>query len=99
MIKSAKTLTFNNQTFEADKIIKTDNSIVGQDVNNNELFAFKGISDFSLFTLEKGKAYDLSEMDLLRQENNLLKAQTQANASMLEFQEELIVELANMVYL
>lgn len=46
-----KNLNFNNENFEAEKIIKTDTNIIGQDANSNELFAFRGISDFSLFTV------------------------------------------------
>lgn len=60
-----KTLKFNNQEFKAEKITKTENDIIGQDSNGNELFAFKGISDFSGFTIanEDGTAsgYDSTE--------------------------------------
>ena len=56
-----KTLIVNNQQFEAEKIIKTDTDIIGKDANGNELFAFRSISDFSLFALEEGQTYDTSE--------------------------------------
>lgn len=40
----------------------------------------------------------LTEIELLQNENKLLKAQVQANADISDFHEELIVELAMMVY-
>lgn len=52
-----KTLIFNNEQFKADKIIKTNDSIIGK-TNNNEVFIFRGIQDFSLFTLKDGDEYD-----------------------------------------
>ncbi|NRT72683.1 hypothetical protein [Clostridium beijerinckii] len=60
-----KKLNFNNETFEADKIIRFNNNIIGQDANRNELFAFKGISDFTGFAIinEDGTdaGYDYTE--------------------------------------
>lgn len=53
-----KTLNFNNKMFQADKIIKTSIDITGQDSNGKELFAFRGISDFTLFKLEEGQSFD-----------------------------------------
>lgn len=55
-----KKLMFNNQTFEAEKIIKSNTDIVGKDLNDNELFAFRGISDFSQFSLD-GQTFDATE--------------------------------------
>jgi hypothetical protein len=46
-----KILNFNGEKYMADKIIKTENSIIGQDSNGNEVFAFKGISDFGAFAI------------------------------------------------
>jgi hypothetical protein len=39
-----------------------------------------------------------TEIEILQQENLLLKAQAQANADRADFQEELIVEMAMIVY-
>lgn len=46
-----KILNFNNEQFKAEKIMKTTDSIVGQDSSGIEIFTFKGISDFSQFTV------------------------------------------------
>lgn len=59
-----KILDFNDEKFEAVKIIKTDTDIIGQDSSGNEIFAFKGISDFSQFTLEEGQEFDTTESTL-----------------------------------
>lgn len=55
-----KIVTYNNEQFKAEKIIKTDTDILGQDSNGNELFAFKGISSFAGFTIanEDGTSVD-----------------------------------------
>ena len=37
--------------FEAEKIVKTDTDIIGY-TDNVEVFAFRGISDFTLFSLQ-----------------------------------------------
>ena len=47
-----KKLTINNETLEAERVIKTDSSIIGYDINNNEIFSFKGVSDFTGFVLK-----------------------------------------------
>ena len=72
-----KTLVFNNQEFEADKIIKNSDSIIGKDIDDNEIFSFKGIKDFSLFTLKDGEEFDIEEslIDKLILDN--IKMQTQ----------------------
>jgi len=56
-----KILKFNNIEYKAEKIIKTETDIIGQDDNGNELFSFKGISDFTGFTLEEGQEFDIIE--------------------------------------
>ena len=61
-----KTLKFNNEKYSAEKIIKTMDAIIGQDLQGNEVFAFRGISDFSLFELEDGQEFDLDEKEDLR---------------------------------
>jgi len=49
-----KTLIFNNaERLEAEKIIKKADSIIGY-IGTNEVFAFRGISDWTLFAIEGG---------------------------------------------
>lgn len=43
-----------------EKIVKTDTDIIGYD-GNQEVFAFRGISDFSQFALAEGQNWDISE--------------------------------------
>lgn len=50
-----------NKEYKADKIYKTDNSIIGKDENNKEIFSFKGVKDFSLFTLKDNAKFDTEE--------------------------------------
>ena len=59
-----KTLLVADKEFKAEKIVKTDNEIIGYN-GNSEVFAFRGIQDFSLFTL-KDAEYDLQESDELK---------------------------------
>jgi len=47
-----KKLINNDEAFQADKIIKIDKDIIGYDINANEIFSFKGISDFTGFILK-----------------------------------------------
>lgn len=49
-----KKLYFNNEEnpYIAHEVVKTTDSIIGYDENNNEIFSFGGVSDFSLFRLE-----------------------------------------------
>jgi hypothetical protein len=49
----------------ADKIIKTINSIIGKDSRGNELFSFKGISDFSSFSLADDAEWDTEDDPVL----------------------------------
>lgn len=69
-----KKLTFNNETYEAEKIIKTDIDIIGQDSNSNELFAFRGISDFSTFVITNE---DGISCDFDKAEPNIIELQAQ----------------------
>lgn len=59
-----KTLLVADKEFKAEKIIKTDNEIIGYN-GSSEVFAFRGIVDFSLFELKDAK-YDLQESDELK---------------------------------
>lgn len=65
-----KNLLFNGESYEAEKIIKTNTSIIGYN-GDTEVFAFRGISDFSLFELQDGE-YDVDRMEQLESENALL---------------------------
>lgn len=60
-----KTLKFNEKEYKAEKIIKTSNAIIGQDTQGNQIFTFRGVSDFSLFELEEGQNFDVGENDVL----------------------------------
>lgn len=75
-----KTLIFEDEKFEAEKIIKTDNSIIGKNIDNKEVFSFKGINDFSLFTLEEGQEYDTE----ITEEKQLLSTVLLENANIKE---------------
>ena len=75
-----KKLTFNNEIFEAEKIIKTDKDIIGYDINDNEIFSFKGISDFTGFILKdendiviEFEAPPITEIELLKEDSEASK--------------------------
>lgn len=53
-----KTLIFNNEEYQAERIVKTNTDIIGYN-GNAEVFSFKGISDFSLFQLANGEVFDI----------------------------------------
>ena len=59
-----KTLIFNGEEFEAEKIIKTETSIIGKDNQNNVKFEFRGVSDFTMFTLEEGQTFYVPEQTI-----------------------------------
>ena len=87
-----KTLIFNKEEFEAEKIIKTSDSIVGKDINDKEVFSFKGIKDFSLFELKDGQEYDTE----ITEEQQLLSSVILENAEIkeqLKEQQELIATI------
>gem|GEM_PF-1997494 len=72
-----KTLYFADQTYQAEEIVKTKDSIIGY-VNGNEVFSIRGISDFSHFTLDEGQVFDkpkLTDVENLRLE--LARSNTQ----------------------
>lgn len=52
-----KTLIFNEEQLQAERIVKTDTGIVGYN-GNQEVFAFRGISDFTQFQLAEGETFD-----------------------------------------
>jgi len=55
-----KILNFSGETYQAEKIVKTQNSIIGYN-NNQEIFAFRDINDFSAFQLSEGQEWDVDE--------------------------------------
>lgn len=54
-----KTLIFNTEIFEAERVVKTDDAVIGYN-GDNEIFSFRGVSEFSKFILqdENGVAID-----------------------------------------
>ncbi|MCO7128186.1 hypothetical protein NIE88_20800 [Sporolactobacillus shoreicorticis] len=52
-----KTLTFMDEQYQAEKIIKTDSEVIGLN-GSTVVFAFHGITDFSKFTLADGQEFD-----------------------------------------
>lgn len=58
-----KTLIFSGETYQADRIVKTDTDIIGY-IANQEVFAFRGISNWSLFQLADGQEWDIDEKGL-----------------------------------
>ena len=56
-------LNYNGQRLEAEKIIKTSDSIIGYE-GNIQIFAFEGVKDFSRFTITGGEfTTELSESE------------------------------------
>jgi len=68
-----KVLNFNNQEFKADTIIKTDTDTIGYDSSGNEIFSFKGISDFSGFTVKNEDGTNTNFDTMAKTELELLK--------------------------
>lgn len=88
-----KILRFLNDNYEAEKIIKNDTNIIGKDANGNEVFVFRGISDFSVFSLEEGQTFDTedpSEQEVLNAQ--LLKENADVKTQLAD-QEELTSQL------
>ena len=55
-----KTLTFNNEDYQAERIVKTDTNIIGYNGNSKiPAWGFYGISDFTQFTLAEGETWDI----------------------------------------
>lgn len=61
-----KILVFNDEQFEADRIVKTADSITGYDTTGNQQFAFRGITDFTGFVLGAGEEWDADISDTAR---------------------------------
>ncbi|MNH83812.1 hypothetical protein D3C73_362160 [compost metagenome] len=80
-----RALNFNGQKYEAEKIVKYSDSIVGYSAGT-EVFAFRGVSDFSLFSISG--SYDdppADSIEGLKLENTQLKL---ALAEMAETQQK-----------
>lgn len=60
-------LNYSNVRHEADTIVKTTDSIIGY-IGDKEVFSFRGISDFNVFSLEGGFYSEvLSDKERIRQ--------------------------------
>lgn len=57
-----KKLNYDGNVFEAKSIVKTNTDIIGYN-GNQEVFTFRGISDFSQFQLAEGQEWDISEKE------------------------------------
>lgn len=65
-----KKLIFNGEEYEAERIVKTNTDIIGYN-GNQEVFAFRGISDFSQFTLVECE-FDIDEKTKMQNEIDFL---------------------------
>ncbi|MGM1047592.1 MAG: hypothetical protein ACQEXX_15760 [Bacillota bacterium] len=82
-----KKLSFLDNIYEAERIVKTSDSIIGY-IGINEIFAFRGISDFSAFVIDGEFDVEIDELAALRADNEELKAQlSEAQAAALELHE------------
>lgn len=52
---------FQDEEFQAERIVKGEDYIVGYDLDKNELFAFRGITDFTPFSLKNNAEWDLPD--------------------------------------
>lgn len=57
-------IVFDNERLEAERIVKKSNAIVGY-IGENEVFSFRGITDWSQFKLPEGQEWDVDEKDAL----------------------------------
>lgn len=55
-----KKLIHLGQTFEAERIVKTADSIIGYN-GDAKVFAFRGIKDWSQYQLADGQEWDMDE--------------------------------------
>lgn len=82
-----KKLTFLDSVYEAERIVKTDTDIIGYN-GKNEIFSFRGISDFSAFVIDGEFDVEVDELAVLRADNEKLKSQlAEAQAATLELHE------------
>lgn len=71
-----KTLTYNGEQFQAEKIVKTTTDIIGS-IGDAEVFRLKGITDFSLLNLGEGEDWDIEEVPITIDELALLLTDSQ----------------------
>lgn len=57
-----KILYVGDEIYKAEKIVKTNTSIIGYN-SGNEAFAFRGIKDFTQFKLKDGQEWDIPKED------------------------------------
>lgn len=72
-----RTLTVLGEQFEAERVVKTTDSIIGYN-GQAEVFAFRGISDFSAFEIDGG--YDEPVPDILDEVDGLKRKLATAEA-------------------
>jgi len=56
-------LSYLDEIYNAERIIKTDSEIIGY-TNNEVVFRLSGINDFSEFTLIDGQGFDIKEQSV-----------------------------------
>lgn len=56
-----KILLFDENEYEAEKIVKDIDSIRGYNSTGEEIFSFTGVTDFTLFSLKDGVEWDLPD--------------------------------------
>lgn len=78
-------LIVNNKTFEAEKIVKLGLNIIGYDINNNEIFSFKGISDFTGFVLNDDLGNVIEFPPIEKTEIEILQEQLDAANGAIDF--------------
>lgn len=88
-----KILNFNNEQRKAEKIIKTDTGIIGEDLNGNTIFEIKGISDFTGFTVtnEDGTSADFDTAQPTKEEL-LQKQLLETQAILANLQEQILLK-------
>lgn len=79
-----KILLVNGEQFQAEKIVKTNDSIIGFDINGKEIFLFKGITDFSRFQL-KDENGNLIDIPVGQNEIEILHSQIETMQGALDF--------------
>ena len=57
-----KILYVGDEIYKAEKIIKSDKTIIGY-IGNVETFSFRGIKDFTQFKLKDGQEWDIPKED------------------------------------
>jgi len=95
-------VTIFDEAFECARAAKGADYIRLLDAEGKETMLFGGVSDFSAYEIEGGE-WEIpipipSDIEQIKAENDLLKAQVQALVDRGEFMEDCIAELAMQVY-